>query len=276
MKKTIFTLLLLSLMCAPLRAQYIEAELTDQSFVSLLTMGPGEEFYTSWGHSAIRVCDSVIGLDMVYNYGTFDELQSGFYLRFARGSADYMLERNPFDIMLFAYAWEGRAVWEQRLDLTLQERQNLLILLEENNRPEFRYYKYDFFRDNCATRVRDILSTSLNHRRLFDTCEVAHALTYRDIVHREAAQLPWWVLGVDLLLGARCDQPLNNMEYQFSPLELMAQVDSNALLVDKRQLLEDQRPSRPYRPSPELCFWLLLVAVLGLTILGWAKGKRML
>lgn len=259
----------------------IEADLGDSSFVSLLTMGPGEEFYTSWGHSAIRICDSTIGLDVVYNYGTFDFNTDWFYLKFARGQLNYCLSRGSYEGTLKEYQSEGRALWEQRLDLTRQERNNLLIMLEENYKPEFRYYKYDFFRDNCATRVRDKIQNCLCHRTLFEAHEVLPAKTYRNLVYEASEEQLWWRLGVDLLLGARCDRPLNSMEYMFSPLELHAQMDTARLAdggpmaIESRQVLPEQFKRGGYTPHPTLCFWLMFVAVLSLTIIGWAKKKRM-
>ena len=274
MKKA-FLLLLLVAALLPLRAQTIEADLGDSSFVSLLTMGPGEEFYTTWGHSAIRICDSTLGLDIVYNYGTFDFNVKNFYLKFARGTLDYCLSRTSYANVVSEYHFEGRALWEQRLDLSRQERNNLLVMLEHNYLPDYRYYKYDFFRDNCATRIRDMINNCLCHRTLFEAHEVANAATYRDLLYAPTGHLLWWRLGVDLLLGQRCDRECNSMEYMFSPLEMMAQADTLGIVADRRQVLEALPREEAYTPNPTMCFWLLFVVVLSLTIIGWAKGKRL-
>lgn len=296
--KRLFLLAILAAFLMPsLKAQQIEAELGDSSFVSLLTFGPGEEFYTTWGHSAIRICDSTIPLDVVYNYGTFDFNTDHFYLKFARGLLDYCISRSSYERVVNEYAFEGRWMCEQRLNLTRQERNNLLVLLEENYTPRYRYYKYDFFRDNCATRIRDMINNSLCHRQAVVEQEVENAATYRDLLYAPTENQLWWRLGVDLLLGQRCDKKCTNMEYMFSPIEMMNQVDTiclkvkkdNALVpltdslgnvvylcADKKMVLDAREMESYYTPNPTMCFWLLFVAVLALTIIGWAKQKRMI
>jgi len=296
MKRILFFVMLAAFLMPALKAQRIEAELGDSSFVSLLTFGPGEEFYTTWGHSAIRVCDSTIPLDVVYNYGTFDFDTEHFYLKFARGRLDYCLSRSSYVHVVNEYAFEGRWMCEQRLNLTRQERNNLLVLLEENYTPQYRYYKYDFFRDNCATRIRDMVVGSLCHRSAVIEQEVKDGASYRDLLYNPTEEQLWWRLGVDLLLGQRCDKKCTNLEYMFSPIEMMHQVDTTCfkvkqgdafvpltdslgnkvlLCADKHMVLEAVERDSFYTPNPTMSFWLLFIAVLALTIIGWAKQRRM-
>ena len=236
MKKLLLTLLL-TLTLAGLQAQKIEAHLSDSAFASVITCGAGQEFYTTFGHSAIRICDTTQQLDLVYNYGTFNFDTPHFYWTFARGRLNYHLARGTFQNFIFEYAYEGRAVWEQRLLLSNQELNNLFILLETNYQPEYRYYMYDFFRDNCATRVRDMVANSLCHRQLSHETTTDTNLTYRQLLYRYTADnLLWWRLGVDIALGQRCDHRCSNYEYMFSPIEMMAQLDTMAV-SDTRQPL---------------------------------------
>lgn len=293
MKRLFFLAFLTLAAIAPVRAQKLEIQMGNSSFVSLLTCGAGNEFYTTWGHSAIRICDPELNLDIVYNYGTFDFDTPHFYLRFAQGRLDYCLSRDNYGNFLLEYAFEKRTVWEQRLNLTLQERNNLLILLEENYLPENRYYKYDFFRDNCATRVRDIINNSLCHRNAFVEYLPEEKVTYRDLLYAPTeTYLLWWRLGVDLVLGQRCDKVCSNMECMFSPFEMMNQVDTVTLKSTHNEPLTDSvgqplmllsqktqtlggAPS-PLRPSlnPTRCFWLLFVVTLALTIFQWAHNNK--
>ena len=124
-----------------LHAQVVETppHLSDSAFASILTCGPGEEFYTAFGHSALRICDSTQAIDLVYNYGTFDFNTPHFYWTFARGDLNYCLSRSHFAAFLYEYAYEGRSVWEQQLRLTPQEVNNLFIMMENNYLPEYRY-----------------------------------------------------------------------------------------------------------------------------------------
>jgi len=283
MKKQVFFLLLL-LFSAPLsRAQHYEAELSDSAFASVLTCGPGEEFYSSFGHSALRICDSTIGLDLVYNYGTFDFNMPHFYWSFACGRLNYSLSRTDFESFLNEYAYEGRAVWEQQLRISNQELNNLFILLEQNYLPEYRYYSYDFFRDNCATRVRDMVVNCLDHRRLSPKVVTDTNLSFRDIVYKSTEKnLLWWRLGVDIALGQRCDHRCSNYEYMFSPLEMMGQLDTmkvsdtqQPLVNPAQQLLAETRPPLARSISPTLLFWVLFFVVLLLTLLEWHKTWRL-
>lgn len=257
--------------------------LSDSAFASILTCGAGNEFYTSFGHSALRICDSTQGIDCVYNYGTFDFDIPHFYWTFACGHLNYQLSRSSFMNFMFEYGYEGRAVWQQQLRLTPQEVNNLFILMENNYLPEYRYYLYDFFRDNCATRIRDMVSNALCHRTLSPEVTTDTNLTYRNLLYRSTEKtLLWWRLGVDITLGQRCDHHCSNYEYMFSPIEMMRQFDTltvsdthQPLAEPAEQILQEtrQQPSRSI--SPTLVFWVLFMAVLCLTLIGWNKEWKL-
>ena len=276
------------LSCTLLRAQEPQAvttlpHLSDSAYAAVLTCGAGDEFYTSFGHSALRICDSTQDLDLVYNYGTFDFDIPHFYWTFACGNLNYCLSRSTFDEFLFTYGYEGRAVWQQQLRLSPQEVNNLFYMLENNYLPDYRYYLYDFFRDNCATRVRDMVANSLCHRTLSPEQVTDTNLTYRNLLYRSTERtLLWWRFGVDLCLGQRCDHRCSNYEYMFSPLEMMAQFDTLTVsdthqpLAEPAQLIlsETRTPDFP-SVSPTLTFWLVFFVVILLTFLGWNKGWRL-
>ena len=268
-----------------LRAQVADAlpRLSDSAFASILTCGPGEEFYTAFGHSAIRICDSTQALDLVYNYGTFDFNTPHFYWTFARGNLNYCLSRGLFIAFLYEYGYEGRSVWEQQLRLTPQEVNNLFILLENNYLPEYRYYQYDFFRDNCATRVRDMVAASLCHRTLSPETVTDTNLSYRNLLYRSTEKnLLWWRLTVDMALGLPCDHRCSNYEYMFSPVAMMQQFDTlcvsdthQPLAMPARLILEENRPQPSRSVSPTLLFWVVFFAILCLTLIGWKRGWKL-
>ena len=285
MMKKLALLLTLAVLASPLRAQYPDTlpHLGDSAFASLVTCGAGNEFYTSFGHSALRICDSTQGIDLVYNYGTFDFDTPHFYWKFARGYLNYHLSRSTFFGFLFEYQYEGRAVWQQRLRLSNQELNNLFLLLEINYLPEYRYYQYDFFRDNCATRPRDMITYALDHRTLSPEITTDTNLTYRNHLYRSTAHnLLWWRLVVDMALGLPCDHRCSNYEYMFSPIAMMQQFDTLTVSDTHQPLAEPVEvilpetripPSRSV--SPTLTFWVLFLAVLLLTLLGWKNGWRL-
>jgi len=142
--------------------------LSDAAVVSVITVLPGDRLYSLFGHTIIRVHDPDIGLDVGFNFGTFDFPQTllggaGFVARFAYGKLDYMLgtSRAPLDASAWYWNQERRASIEQTLDLTPDQARSLFALLVENARPENRIYRYDFFFDNCSTRPRDVFETIL-------------------------------------------------------------------------------------------------------------------
>ena len=280
MRRIVLIFVLLLLPFAGQAQEQGQRPLSDSAFASVLTCGAGDEFYTSFGHTAIRVCDTARGLDMVYNYGTFDFDTPHFYWTFARGKLNYCLSRSSFEDFMLEYRYEGRAVWEQRLRLSEQEVNNLYLMPETNYLPEYRYYMYDFFRDNCATRVRDMVRDCLCHDRLSPECRRDTNLSYRNILYQSTeGTLLWWRLAIDMALGVRCDQRCSNYEYMFSPLKMMEQFDTLTRVGSGEPVAEHavtllqetrQQPSRSL--SPTLVFWVLFVMVLCLTLMEWRKG----
>ena len=246
---------------------------------SVVTCGPGNDFYLAFGHSALRITDTARGIDSVYNYGTFDFDTPHFYLKFAQGQLNYCLSRTSTEHFMAVYDYERRAVWEQRLNLTPQQVSNLYLMLEWNYLPENRYYRYDFFRDNCATRVRDMVESALGHTAV-TYCEDYSGLSYRRYVHRSAGPCQqWWTLGVDLLLGLPADHRCDARDVMFHPIHMMETFGHSSLgragsspadmVQPAVQHLSDHRPPL-HRSFPPLAVFALLLALTAvLTVKGW-------
>jgi len=271
-----FIIILLSLFfCNSATARVKQVTLHDSAFASLLTCGAGEDFYESFGHSALRICDTANKIDIVFNYGTFDFNEPNFYLKFAKGQLNYCVVALSFDEFMFEYMYYGRAVWEQRINLSKKELQRLYDALLVNIRPENMYYKYDFFRDNCATRVRDMIENSMINRSVADTSMPKDALSYRQLLHHNSeARNAWWLLGTDLLLGARCDKKMTTSDYAFHPIELMGQYDTLTaggmpLAEEATQELKDRRENSGTAVSPTLCFWIFFALVAIISFMGY-------
>ncbi len=260
-------------------AQTQTIPLSETATASVITCGPGNEFYLAFGHSAIHITDTARGIDYVYNYGTFNFDTPHFYWNFARGMLNYCLSRTPFDHFMATYDYECRAVWEQELNLTPQEVNNLFVMLEWNYLPENRYYQYDFFRDNCATRVRDMVESACGKRRMsFDDWE-DHSYRYWVREATDGGCLEWWTLGVNMLLGLPADHVCDKSESMFYPMAMMELYnramldDANALCSPSniKQLLIDHR--EPLRRSfPPLVVFALFFAVVA--ILSWRGWWR--
>lgn len=262
-----------------LRAQ--QMPLSETAWASVLTCGPGNDLYTSFGHSALRICDTANGLDIVYNYGTFNFGTPHFYWKFAQGRLDYCLSRSRMEHFFVENGYEGRSMSEQRLNLSHQEVCNLFVMLEWNYMPENRYYRYDFFRDNCATRVRDMVSHAVGgdtvlHRN-------AEAVTYRQLLASALRDtMEWWRLGMDCLLGLAADHRCTSVERMFKPCEMEAELAEATIGHDHRQMVGESTPLQPsarvghHRSfPPAVVFWALFVAVALLSWQGCRRGWKM-
>ena len=217
--KFVFALLLA---LAVLRAPAVT--LSKEATVSILTCSAGEEMYSLFGHTGIRVTDPARGLDVVFNYGTFDFDTPGFYLKFARGLLPYQLTYTTFARFKAAYEWEGRGVWEQRLLLDSAGRQRMMDLLEVNCRPENRSYLYNFLYDNCSTRVRDIIERSVGGKVEWRVAE--RERSFWELLDECMAPAPWIRWGIHTILGSPANADATVREEMFLPAYLMAGLDS--------------------------------------------------
>jgi len=174
--------------------------------ISLLTATPGEELYSTFGHSALRVTDSVNHYDIVYNYGTFNFDEPGFYSKFVRGKLNYFLSRDYYESFIYDYFAERRGITEQILNLTCVEKHRVIDLLQNNMMPANRFYKYDFTFDNCTTRLRDLIESASEGKVRFQTV-LSSPKTFRNLIHDylHINDKYWSKLGIDILLGAKTD-----------------------------------------------------------------------
>ena len=193
-------------------------ELSPEAELSVITCGPGtEELYASFGHSAFRVQDIPNKIDRVYNYGTFDFDTPNFYMKFARGKLLYQLSAYDFGRFLQSYHRENRWVKGQVLDLEPEDVQKVFDFLENNALPENRSYKYDFFYDNCSTKLYEVLETVLGDRIIFENEFETQELSQRELISLYTYNQPWGDFGIDLALGADIDRKATAREYMFLP-----------------------------------------------------------
>jgi len=252
--------------------------LTKDAQISLLTCDPGTELYSTFGHSALRVKDTAYHIDRVYNYGTFDFNTPNFYMKFARGKLKYQLSVSGYKNFMAEYVWENRSVYEQVLNLTRTEKDTLFYLLEQNYLPENRYYLYDFFKDNCSTRIRDIVEKALNNRVKFDTSVPHPDLSFRDLINPYLINMPWSKLGIDIALGLPADDAATPDEYMFLPLGLMERFktahvapDNHPLALQAHTLYKAYPVSTESPLSPAIACWSLLFIALLITFFSWKK-----
>ncbi|MBL7807773.1 MAG: DUF4105 domain-containing protein, partial [Saprospiraceae bacterium] len=172
--------LLLFLLLLPFAG--IAQTLSDSAQISLMTVAPGEFVYSTFGHSAIRVKDPGTRFDRCYNYGTFDFEQPNFLLKFCQGKLLYNLDIESYRSFEYGNLQDRRTMQEQVLNINQEQKQRLFDLLQENYKEENRYYKYDFFYDNCATRIRDIVQETFFHQLQLDSSSLPPKATMRQLL----------------------------------------------------------------------------------------------
>jgi hypothetical protein len=249
--------------------------LTPEARISLLTCGPGNELYSAFGHSAIRIKDPAYG-DIVFNYGTFSFDQPNFYLRFAQGRLLYRLSVESFRNFEEFYIYENRSITEQELNLTLQQKQKLYDLLAENYLPENREYRYHFFYDNCSTRIRDIIEKALNNEVSYQYPDSAGKKSFRQMTDEYLipGKQSWGDFGIDLCLGLPTDHIATAYQEMFLPDYLMHHFDQaiigkemKPLVTGKKVIFDTQTTFTAPVISPNMLTWALFILVMFFTVL---------
>jgi len=274
MRNLLYTLLLAFIFVFPITKTQAQTA-TDQTKISLLTCSPGQELYSLFGHSAIRVQNPSNKMDVVFNFGTFNFNTPNFYLKFSRGKLKYMLSVNYFDKFKASYKREKRGIVEQELNLSLESKQKLLEALWENYRPDNRYYSYDFLFNNCSTLIRDAVEQKIEGQLEFETFGKPTQKTFWNLLDVYLKPSPWIYTGIHLILGMPCDIEATPYQYQFLPDNMMAAFDhtlitqngqQNNLVAKKQVLLEE---TAVYKPTPwyiHPLFVFGLIAFIGLLL----------
>ncbi len=213
-----------------LNAQKLQLpKLSNDAFFSLITCTPGNEVYNQFGHSAIRLKDDKLGLDFVYNYGTFNYETPNFILKFIERKLMYTLSKSSFKPFLNSFVQEGRGVAEQKIRFDSVQRQKLFEILETNYLPQNREYLYDFFYDNCASKIRDVIAST--GKLKID--ETKSKKTFRHFLDEYISHDPWLNFGIDLILGLEADKICNKELQMFLPDYLSSNLENASLNNEK-------------------------------------------
>jgi len=269
MKKKLILSLLLGLLYLP----GIFSQQSKDTIVYLLTCGPGTETYSVYGHSALRVVIPSKNSDIVYNWGVFAFNTPNFAWNFAKGRLSYNLGDEQTRPFLEFYFYEERFVHEQRINLNSIETYELLTLINENLKPENRSYRYDFFYDDCSTRIRDLLEKSVGAKLLYPPVEPEELPTFREMVGKYQAPYPWLTFGINLIMGSPGDKPAEYRDRMFLPLDLKEELSQAVvnrsgkmipLLQNPEVLIDFEAPvvKKNFLISPVVVFTLLLIIIL--------------
>lgn len=256
-----------------------EAAMADSLTVSLVTCYPGPEIYELCGHEAIRVRGE--GRDSVWNYGVFDFNEPNFIYRFVKGETDYICAGYPFAWFMPEYVKRGSKVVEQDLNLTQDEARKLLGLLQTEALPQNRKYRYNYVKDNCATRILDRIDDTLDVRVVYPD-SVGYG-TFRKEMRAYHDGYPWYQFGIDLALGSGIDYALDGREEMFVPVEMMKKA-GGAHLSDDRGLVRQTRvlndgseravlPPTSWWLSPMAVSVVILLLAIALCIYDYCRKK---
>lgn len=253
----------------------------DSLEISLLTCSPHQQVYSLYGHTAIRLRDLRTGLDVAVNYGVFSFKKPLFIPRFVFGVAEYEIGIIPFRYFIPEYAHYGSSITQQVLNLTPEEKMIIFEAIRINNIPENKYYRYNYFYDNCTTRARDILVNNINGGV---TYKPRDGKSFREIIHDKNEEHPWARFGNDLLLGVGADQPTTQEQRQFLPDNLMTDFenavrnDDKSPLVDTTMVILNARAQvveKEFPLTPTQCGWVLLILTIAVTAFEIIRKKNL-
>jgi hypothetical protein len=220
----------------------IFSQSSPQIEVYLLTCGPGTATYSIYGHSALRIVFPGKGSDSVYNWGVFDFATKNFVWKFAKGRLDYNLGGDDIDRFLQSYFFEKRWVQSQKINLEPAEIIFLLQLISENLKPENRKYRYDFFYDDCSTRIRDLLEKTLGSRLIYSPDEKKNVKTFREKVGEYQRPYPWLDFGVDLIMGTPGEKKAFIRDRMFLPIDMQKGLSEALINRDTKMIPLLQNP----------------------------------
>jgi Domain of unknown function (DUF4105) len=259
-------------------------QLSDQATISVVTFGPFQgELFSAFGHSAFRIYDPVQRIDDAYHYGVFDFDQPNFYLNFAKGYLYYSLGTNDYQPFRNYYIHYNRKVHEQVLNLTERQKQKLYDYLQWNALPENVHYRYDYFYNNCATKIRDVVIDALGDDVNFDGSYITTDYTIRELTDIYLRYQPWGDLGIDIGLGLPIDKKAAPSEYMFLPDYVESGFDHASIrqegsavpLVREKILVYDpvEEVLPKGLPHPLFVFSIVALICLAISILDYKRKK---
>ncbi len=259
--------------------------LSENAEISILTVGPGDNLNDKFGHNSFRINDPETNVDWVFNYGTYDFSTPNFYTKFARGKLLYSLSVEYYDNFYARYKRQNRWVKEQVLNLDYFQRKALARYLLNNAQPENKDYKYDFFYDNCATRIRDVLVDALPDKVTFYDGFVTEEKTFRELIAQNVHANSWGSLGMDVAIGAVTDVNADAWEHQFLPEYVyqavaIAKVSNNGItlpLVRESSVIFQNTPveeNRNFFLSPLFVFGLIALLIIWRTFRDFKRNSR--
>ncbi|MGL5276156.1 Lnb N-terminal periplasmic domain-containing protein [Myroides sp.] len=243
-----------------------ERPLSDRAEISVITCGVGDQLYSLFGHTAIRVNDPFEGIDRVYNYGMFDFRTPNFYGKFVKGDLLYFADYTTYRNFIASYVYDNRAVYEQPLDLTQAQKEAIWNKLNASLEEENKYYVYKFIDQNCTTKVVDIVNGSISSPVKVDV--TGNTSTYRSILNSYLSSRYFEMLGINLIFGSKvdADNTLLFLPDKFMQGLAETQINGKPLVTDTITVFEPEGtidvPSMSFNSLWFFCVVVLVLAML--------------
>lgn len=267
-----------AIVVAPLSAR-AAASVPSDTTVMLVNIYPGDEIYELEGHTVLRI--TAPGYDIGVNWGVFDFNAPGFVYRFVKGETDYMAAAYPWEAILWQYRNEQRRMTGHRLSLTPEQTQRLIALVSENLLPGNATYRYNYVKDNCATRPLRLVEKAIGDTIILADKPRGEARSFRDQMRRCHANYPWYQFGIDLALGPCIDYTITSREMCFAPIKLdtlllQAIVGGKPLVSESMVLIDEPATARIKAPTPlPLTPMAVALIVLALAVgVSWRDVRR--
>lgn len=258
-------------------------QLSNNAEISILTVGQGTTLNEAFGHSAFRIKDINNKLDIVYGYGEYDFDTPNFYLKFAQGKLNYLINKTKFSRFYQVYRYYNRNIKEQTLNLSQTEKQKLYNYLVNNYKPENRRYLYEFFYDNCATKIKDVTNIATNNSITFNTPNDFEDATFRTLIHGNLNRNTWGSLGIDLALGSVIDRKASPEDHMYLPKNIYSFFENATIGQNKKPLvkqseiiyskIETPKPSQ-FLSSPLFILGVISILIIYITYNDYRKEKR--
>lgn len=259
-----------------------QLELTTESKISILTIGPGTSLNDAFGHTAIRIKDPIYKFDIVFDYGRYDFETENFYLKFAQGKLNYEINQSDFNTFFGYYQYNNRSVKEQLLNLSTEQKTALYYQLKEAIKPENKSYLYDFFYNNCATKIKDDIENILDNQLAYYPKSTFKQFSFRNLIRSDLNQNSWGSFGIDIALGSKIDQIASVEEHMFLPKYLYQLLENARLKTDDSRLISTSKTLNPsdaitktnFFSSPLFMLGILALIMLFITYNNYINNSR--
>ena len=258
---------------------FSQKNIPNNTQISVLTIGPGNNLNDAFGHSGIRLKTSYS--DIVYDFGRYNFEDPNFYLNFARGKLNYLQGKANYNNLVNFYKQQNRSIKEQILNLSAEEKQSVYTFLETNYAKNQGAYLYDFFYDNCATKIRDVIENATNGNIDYQLPDNYEDKTFRTLIQDELHPNTWGSLGIDIALGAIIDRSATPREHMFLPKNIHAfyseaTINNRQLVSNSKTIINSDTKFKngTFLLSPIFVLSLIAILIIYITFNDHKKQRR--